>query len=70
MVFSRGARREHDGLLNLNIATHELGHAMGLGHPSDACTEETMFAYANYAETKKRDLNAGDMAGIKKLYAP
>ena len=24
-----------------NIDTHELGHAMGLGHPSGSCTEET-----------------------------
>jgi predicted Zn-dependent protease len=54
----------------LNVATHELGHAMGLGHPRDTCTEETMFAYATYAEMKKRDLNAGDIAGIRKLYAP
>lgn len=52
----------------LNIATHELGHAVGLDHPSDACTEETMYAYADYNETKKRDLNAGDIAGIQKLY--
>ena len=52
----------------LNIATHELGHAVGLDHPSDSCTEETMYAYADYHETKKRDLNAGDIAGIQKLY--
>lgn len=52
----------------LNIATHELGHALGLDHPSDSCTEETMYAYADYNETKKRDLNAGDIEGIRKLY--
>jgi matrixin len=51
-----------------NIATHELGHAMGLGHPSSTCTEETMYAYASLGETKKRDLNAGDIAGINGLY--
>lgn len=52
----------------MNIATHELGHALGLDHPSDSCTEETMYAYADYNETKKRDLNAGDIEGIRKLY--
>lgn len=51
-----------------NIATHEFGHALGLGHPDNACTEETMYAYADYGETKKRDLNAGDIAGVAKLY--
>lgn len=51
-----------------NIASHETGHAAGMGHPSDGCTEETMYRYADYGETKKRDLNAGDIAGIKALY--
>lgn len=51
-----------------NIATHEDGHAAGMGHPSDSCTEETMYRYANYGEIKKRDLNPGDIAGINKLY--
>ena len=51
-----------------NIATHEFGHALGLGHPESTCTEETMYAYAEFGETKKRDLNAGDIAGINELY--
>jgi len=52
-----------------NIATHEFGHALGLTHPSDACSEETMYRYADFDETKKRTLEAGDIAGLNKLYS-
>ena len=51
-----------------NISTHEIGHAAGMGHPSSTCTEETMYAYANTNEIKKRDLNTGDITGIRTLY--
>lgn len=51
-----------------NIATHEFGHSLGLGHPSDGCTEETMFRFADIGETKKRSLANGDIAGVNNLY--
>jgi hypothetical protein len=52
-----------------NIATHELGHSVGLGDLyTSSCSEETMYGYAGFGETKKRDLNAGDIAGVNKLY--
>ena len=52
-----------------NIATHELGHGVGLADLYDTvCIEETMHGYSNYGETKKRDLNAGDKIGIQNLY--
>jgi len=51
-----------------NIANHEIGHAAGMNHPADTCSEETMYAFAEEGETKKRTLNPGDIAGIKKLY--
>ncbi len=52
----------------LNILVHELGHATGMGHPSDSCTAETMYRFAAEGETKKRTLNSGDIAGINALY--
>lgn len=52
-----------------NIATHELGHSVGLADLyNSACSEETMYGYAAYGETKKRDLNSGDIAGVNALY--
>jgi len=51
-----------------NIAVHEAGHALGLTHPEDTCIEETMYAYADFGETKKRTLEAGDLTGLGKLY--
>lgn len=51
-----------------NVATHELGHSIGLGHPESTCIEETMYAYVNLGETKKRSLNTGDITGANRLY--
>jgi len=51
-----------------NIATHEFGHSLGLTHPDSACTEETMYAFASFGETKKQTLEAGDVAGVNELY--
>jgi hypothetical protein len=59
----------------LNILTHEIGHAVGMGHTdaptgtdADLCWEQTMYPSAGYAETQKRDLGDGDIAGINVLY--
>jgi len=52
-----------------NIATHELGHGAGLGDLYRPRTsEETMYGYSEYGETKKRTLESGDIAGIQFLY--
>lgn len=51
-----------------NIATHEVGHAVGMGHPESTCVDETMYAYASNGETIKRDLHTGDIAGVNGLY--
>jgi hypothetical protein len=52
-----------------NIATHELGHSVGLDDLYDnKCSEMTMYGYASNGETDKRTLEDGDIAGIRKLY--
>lgn len=51
-----------------NIATHELGHAVGLADLYNTCVDETMYGYATEGETKKRDLNTGDLQGMNSLY--
>ncbi|MBI4053215.1 MAG: matrixin family metalloprotease [Candidatus Diapherotrites archaeon] len=52
-----------------NIATHELGHSVGLSDLYEStCAEQTMYGYADYGETKKRTLEAGDIKGIQELY--
>ena len=52
-----------------NIATHELGHSIGLGDLyTSSCAQETMYGYADFGEISKRDLNSGDILGISKLY--
>ena len=51
-----------------NISTHEAGHALGLSHAGDSCTEETMYRYASFGEAKKRSLHDGDIAGLNSLY--
>jgi len=64
-----------DGALNSevmdlqNIATHELGHGIGLADLYDTvCASQTMYGYSYDGETAKRDLDAGDIAGIQELY--
>ena len=75
MILNEGTFEFGDAELNsqvmdfLNIFAHEIGHGAGMGHPSDACTEETMFRFASFGEIKKRTLEAGDKAGVKALYS-
>jgi len=52
-----------------NIATHELGHSVGMADIYDSsCSEVTMYGYGNYGETKKSSLESADIAGIRALY--
>lgn len=49
-----------------NIATHELGHALNLGHVGDRL--QSMYPTSFAGETLKRSLGNGDKLGIKSLY--
>lgn len=52
-----------------NIATHELGHSVGMGDLYNlSCSTQTMYGYAGYGETDKRILESGDITGINLLY--
>jgi len=51
------------------IATHELGHGIGLADLyTTECTEVTMFGYSGEGEFKKRTLESGDLSGLWKMY--
>ena len=52
-----------------NIATHELGHAVGLNDIyTTSCSAVTMYGYGSYGETQKRTLEQPDITGLQKLY--
>jgi len=52
-----------------NIMTHEFGHWCGLNDLyNDKDYWLTMYGYANYGETSKRDLGLGDILGLQAVY--
>jgi len=52
-----------------NIATHELGHGVGLADVYETeCSAVTMYGYSDYGETQKRTLETPDIIGIQTLY--
>jgi len=52
-----------------NIATHELGHGVGLNDIySTTCSAVTMYGYSTEGETQKRTLEQPDIAGLQKMY--
>lgn len=52
-----------------NIATHELGHSVGLADLyTSSCTAVTMYGYSGEGETSKRTLEQPDVLGLQKMY--
>lgn len=52
-----------------NIATHELGHSVGMGDIySTACSTVTMYGYSIKGETSKRTLEQPDVKGLQSMY--
>ena len=49
-----------------DVATHELGHSLGLGHSS--VTEATMYGAYTWCSTAMRTLASDDLAGLQALY--
>lgn len=52
-----------------NIATHEVGHPVGLADIYEPdCNMLTMYGYSGIGETQKRTLESGDILGAQALY--
>ncbi|MEM4703213.1 MAG: matrixin family metalloprotease [Candidatus Pacearchaeota archaeon] len=68
--FTWGDATQNTSVMDLqNIATHELGHAVGMNDVyQTVCSEVTMYGYSSYGETKKRTLEQPDITGLQKMY--
>lgn len=52
-----------------NIATHELGHSVGMNDLyTSGCSTQTMYGYASEGQDNKRTLESEDITGIDLLY--
>ena len=68
-VYGWSSTGEADKMDLDNIVTHEIGHSFGMNDLyTSSCWVQTMFGYADFGETIKRTLEAGDINGINKLY--
>ncbi len=65
-----GVSEGEDGVMDIwNIATHEIGHGLGLGDVyEDGCSVVTMYGYSTYGDIIKRDLADPDITAIQELY--
>jgi len=64
--FFAGASGCAGGFYIEDIAAHEFGHALGLGHST--FTNATMYPSVSYCNMGNRTLDADDIAGVTALY--
>ena len=64
--FFAGSSGCSGGFFIEDIAVHEFGHALGLGH--SASTSATMYPSTSSCNTALRSLDADDLAGVRALY--
>lgn len=69
-IFHWGDAAIDPAKMDLNgIATHELGHGIGLADLyTTTCRDVTMYGYSTEGEFKKRTLEQGDLNGLWKIY--
>lgn len=69
-AFNWGDAKVDPTLMDLeNIATHELGHGIGLlDIYTDSCSSVTMFGYGTEGEVDKRSLETADIEGLQIMY--
>jgi hypothetical protein len=66
--FFSGASGCSSGFYIEDIAAHEFGHALGLGHST--LSGATMYPSVSSCNTSNRTLHADDVAGVEWLYPP
>lgn len=68
--YTWGNADENDTVMDFqNIATHELGHSVGMNDVyTSSCGYVTMYGYSNYGDTQKRDLASPDKTGLRRMY--
>lgn len=66
--FFTGSAGCSNGFYIEDIAAHEFGHALGLGHST--ATGATMYPSVSSCATGNRTLDSDDIAGVEALYPP
>jgi hypothetical protein len=67
-TFFAGSSGCSGGLYIEDVAAHESGHALGLGHST--VSTATMYPSISRCAMSNRTLDADDLAGVEKLYPP